>query len=576
MASRIEEPLVLHAELGNGNARHDYGDLPDQALARQLAEAHLSLLNTGGGIKSRGTSVNYSVALRALVGFLHGRGITSLTALGVRDVHVFMTMVAHLKAQNAKWLLLRCEELSPGSLHPDVVLFLTEMNRRTWRRGKGTPVPPLSPAEAKRLEEACKSAIRSAEARLARGRELLAKGQRPASASAATTADLLWLLNERGPTSRKEMLRLLGPGAWTPVERAGGWEDLHDLLFPTTHDLVPYALLLGLATGISPESIAGLAVDCTEEIGEGKVRVRWYKARGGGDEADTFSAKGPWSPGQLIQRVAELTSLLRPHAPDDCRVRLFVHRARAHGIRHSLQTAPWQRIELFVEDQGLLDDNGQSLRIDRRALRKTALKALEKAYHGQVRLVAGANQSGQVAADHYMAASEETDLLTNVINSTQEIVIRQARASAMTVLDEREMEALASEPKAAAAKLGTSQRVALKLLNTDEEDVFVAKCKGFLNSPFGKPGQPCPAAVWECLFCKQAVVTPTKLPNILGLLDFIDAQQREMQAEEWVRRYAALRVVITEQVLPRFSDTTIAAAQAARGDIYITPEERAS
>ena len=54
---------------------------------------------------------------------------------------------------------------------------------------------------------------------------------------------------------------------------------------------------------------------------------------------------------------------------------------------------------------------------------------------------------------------------------------------------------------------------AASLLRSDEQDVFIAKCKDFYDSPHTKPGEPCPSAVWECLFCRQCVVTATKLPK---------------------------------------------------------------
>ena len=95
--------------------------------------------------------------------------------------------------------------------------------------------------------------------------------------------------------------------------------------------------------------------------------------------------------------------------------------------------------------------------------------------------------------------------------------------------------------------------------------MFIAKCKDFYDSPHAKPGQPCPAAVWECLFCRQCVVTPTKLPNLLKLLDHIDGQARTLTIEQWRARYGAARAVIAERILPQFSDEVI---QAALGPIY--------
>ena len=139
------------------------------------------------------------------------------------------------------------------------------------------------------------------------------------------------------------------------------------------------------------------------------------------------------------------------------------------------------------------------------------------------------------------------------------------------MLDEHRTRELAADPARAAAVLDVTPGRAASLLTSDEQDVFIAKCKNFYDSPHAKPGEPCPSAVWECLFCRQCVVTATKLPNLLKLLDHIDGQARALTVEQWRARYAAARAVIAERILPQFSDEVIHAARAEMDQARLPP-----
>jgi hypothetical protein len=344
-------------------------------------------------------------------------------------------------------------------------------------------------------------------------------------------------------------------------------------------DLIPYVILLGLKTGISPEGIASLKIDSVVSIGDRRIRVEWYKARGGGREADTFSARGDWSPGRLFQRVANITADARRFAAPDIKSRLWIRYSatkREDVYIRTLTADISSSVRRFVTDHDLLDEDGQPLRIDIRALRKTFLARLNKRFQGAVSLTAGVNQSAQVAADHYLAIGEETPAIRQAIEDTQwSLVQRAKRVYQATVLSEVELDSLKGDSGSAAARFGIEADRAKSLLTSETDDVFIAKCKDFKHSPFGKPGEPCPAAVWECLFCPLAIITPSKLPAILALLDHIQARFEEMLSADWQARYGDTYTAITQQIIPQFSDTVVAAARAAVGSapLYFRPEE---
>ena len=68
--------------------------------------------------------------------------------------------------------------------------------------------------------------------------------------------------------------------------------------------------------------------------------------------------------------------------------------------------------------------------------------------------------------------------------------------------------------RGAAIPIGTED---LPALLDGDQDVWLAACSGFHNSPFGKAGSPCPQPFWGCLECRNAVITACKLPVIFSV-----------------------------------------------------------
>lgn len=72
------------------------------------------------------------------------------------------------------------------------------------------------------------------------------------------------------------------------------------------------------------------------------------------------------------------------------------------------------------------------------------------------------------------------------------------------------------------------------------------------------------------------MISESKLPAILGFLDFIVAQRAALGAEDWAAKFGHVHARITQQVLPLFSEEVIAAAEASlQADpepTYLPPE----
>jgi hypothetical protein len=213
--------------------------------------------------------------------------------------------------------------------------------------------------------------------------------------------------------------------------------------------------------------------------------------------------------------------------------------------------------------------------LDGRRLRKTFYRRLDERFGGAIPSVAGINQSERVAAERYLSVTQSTEFLEDVVEDAYAEALRQVQSAPRpTVLTAGDLERFSVDQAQAAAELAVAEAETGPLL-TGRRDVFACACKDFYNSPYGEPGSACPAPVWTCLFCPMAVITPAKLPTLLRLCDHIDAQRRQMPADEWTRVYGATWHQLGANILPRYPEAVIQAARvkADAAPLYLPPHE---
>jgi len=282
----------------------------------------------------------------------------------------------------------------------------------------------------------------------------------------------------------------------------------------------------------------------------------------------------------LLARAEAATAGARQHAADDIADHLWLY------LRYQGRTQPsvgfhrrqWgMLISRWLAEREVPTADGTVLSLDRRALRKTFFDGLAARHGGAIALIAGINQDARTTSEYYLGQNGETPLLSAIIEETQRQQTQRARGTiaCALVLDSDEMSALTANPEAAAALLKMTPTEAVELLDGEDYDVYAAKCKDFLHSPFGKPGSPCPAVAWDCMRCELAVIPPSKLPNLLAVLDHFDHKRASLTVGQWEARYGVVSRIIRHDILPRFSDDVVAAARAKAeaAHLYIPPEE---
>jgi hypothetical protein len=344
-------------------------------------------------------------------------------------------------------------------------------------------------------------------------------------------------------------------------------DDLHGRHYMLAHDLPALLVLLTLDTGLEPECLKTLTVDCLTNAHAGTVELRYLKRRARGAEHKSMRVRdgGGGAPGGLIRRLIDVTAVAREHLTDDC---LWVYH-NVGGLRAGIEH-PKERFAAWARRHGIVDDDGKPLHLLLSRLRKTH-KALwyTKTEGHMARFAVG--HSREVAARHYA----DVPSLRPLHEATVADAFREAVAAAMpTVLVPTAEQALREAPEQAAPLMPPDT---VGPLLDGEQDVWLAACAGFHSGPFSEAGSPCAQPFWGCLDCPNAVITARKLPAILAFLTFVEEQRSCLPGPDWAVKFGRAHTRISSQILPAFSDAVIAEARlrVANERLYLPPEARA-
>jgi hypothetical protein len=526
-------------------------------LRRELSAEIVWQCRPGGRIASPATLSMYARACRAFLAYLadtrEDHGGLSLAALRGRDIDGFEAAQAQRAERTQAYArvttvvaLLR-DAGDRHDLAPELVHRLSYAT--SIPRPRARPRDAYSHGETAAIREACRRDIVTIVARLTRSDDDLWGGVPDRTDEGSwTRTHLLKLAAAKGPLDETGLRSLIGWGA--RGERRA--QQINAEIYPTIRDLVPFFVLLCLDTGLEPEAVRQLEIDCLANRSGGRMDLRFMKRRRRGHEQGVLRVAdhGLFSPGSLVRLVLAITERTRRHFPSR---RLWIHyqMGRFHQtpfVRRRMPDAcPFQ---LWVRDHGLVDDDGEALRLLPVRLRKTRMAERYRASHGQLddfRL----NHSRDVAVNHYANIP--------ALREIHELTIAEGLADALAAaIDPPKV--LADDPSPVPP--GIDPRTSHQLL-AGELDVWVSACTGFLSSPFGEDGAPCPTPVWGCLACENAVFTTNRLPSVIKLLDHIEAQRASLDDDTWSAVFGAAHDRIIGQVLPAFPDAVVTSARKA-------------
>jgi hypothetical protein len=329
--------------------------------------------------------------------------------------------------------------------------------------------------------------------------------------------------------------------------------DLHARQYLLIDDVIPFFVLLGLETGLEPECIKALRVDCLRNPASGTVEIEYCKRRARGSEWKRLRVRDGASStaGGIIRTLIELTAAGRKHKPSDC---LWVYFG-AGQLRDRIRQTPREWTDNWSDRHGIVDDEGKPLRLLLSRLRKTH-KALwyAKSQGDLGRFAIG--HTPEVAARHYADLPSLRHLHEQAVADG----LNDALTSALEPLVLTPDDETAARKDPASLELPVSISEARRVLS-GKQDVWLASCGGFHKSPFAVEGEPCPEPFWGCLECRNAVITARKLPAIIAFLDFIVARRAEMAEADWWPMFGRPWSRITRQVLPAFSEAVVSDAR---------------
>jgi hypothetical protein len=238
------------------------------------------------------------------------------------------------------------------------------------------------------------------------------------------------------------------------------------------------------------------------------------------------------------------------------------------GIRQ-----PTKQTRLWTHRHGLVDDSGQPFHLVLSRLRKTQKAEWYVKTRGQLEQFA-VGHTPQIAATHYA----NIPALRHIHEQTIADGLADALDTAMNprlILPEAE-EMFRADPVRADLPLPPDEVIAFL---DGAQDLWLASCSGFYNSPFTTKGSACPVPFWGCLECRNAVITSRKLPALINFLDFMLTQREMLTAIDWEAKFGRAHRRIVEQILPSFPESVVVAARTIAGSqvesIYLPPEAAA-
>lgn len=553
-----------------GVAEVDLTDLEPRALAIAFAGALRRQAELGGSLGARSTIKQHINAYRRFFDYLRQHAQVAkpadlrsddidryedfLEAGGMTPIH------RHTVVAKAILALRSIDADQPGAL--DEALRRRLRYTSAQSAGRSRPRDAYSPFVARQLRDAARADIDKLFRRIGspsdgEGDENL----RNVTAQAHATIVAHGRLSSGDRIFKRLYFMQLRRGL--PVSTLA--EDIHGRYHLRAADIPPLITFLSLETGLEIECCKTLTIGCLQNPGPGTIEIAYVKRRARGAEHKHIRVRdgGLGTPGGLIRKLIEVTAFTRQFVPSDC-LWLYYYTGRTQlraGVEHQQEL-----VDRWTGRHGIVDDNGQPLRLVLSRLRKThkALWYLKTDGH-MARFAVG--HTPEIAARHYADIPSLRPLHEATVAEALAEVAAAAGPIILTPDDEdswRRGETVPEASNDADALLG------------GEQDVWLAACSGFDRSPFGEVGSPCPQPFWGCLECRNAVITARKLPALIAFQRFIEEERAGLSAADWAVKFGRTHHRITKQILPVFPDSLIdeARREAEQQSLYLPPEAR--
>lgn len=456
------------------------------------------------------------------------------------------------------------------------------------RRGTTKELDEFTRADKLKLVKAAWADLAAIDARIKAGWALAASGEDPAVGGWLEPANLLWAIANDAWSTEEICQQLpeaktgLWPAALSAYMPESAWSrplrnilvgQLVRQLFLHNIDLQGFRVLLMAATGHAAEEVCGLDEDDVE-FGPKSVMIDFTKNRAHSEPRRSFGIDAglvgaelhPSRPrldaAELIRHLLELNRPLARRA-GRAPVPLFLRAAVHNSVLIVSPFLPGTSRSNFTSWMEACGVTVQGLP-DVRRMRKSGKVEKALTFKGRISDIAD-DHSVETFQNHYAHGTTLKVIAGKVINAAQEKWFTAA-VEGPVALSEKAVASL-EEPEAGAA-LGLSAEEVDDLVS-GQLDMGVSGCKNPRQSPYGRPGQLCPVAPLRCFECRNALILPSNLPQMLLFSDFLAGLQLRLSPRHFDAHWEQSRVNLDAALDARL-DMEIAEARQQIADDEIT------
>lgn len=549
----------------------DLSELWPRPLAIAFAGALRRQSELGGSLGAASTIKQHMQAYRRFFAYLRDQSrATAAADLRAEDIDGYEAFLEaggmkpihrHTVLAKALLALRSIDADQPGVIHEGLRRRLSYTSARS--AGRSRPRDAYSPFVARQLRDAARADIGSIFRRI--GKPFDDKQGDPNLRRVTDETNARIIASGRLSSGDRAFKKLYFMRLRCNLPVSTLAEDIHGRYHLRAIDIPPLLIFLSLETGLEIECCKALTIDCLQNSGLGTIEIAYVKRRARGAEHKHIRVRdgGIGTPGGLVRKLIEITAFTRQFVSSDC-LWLYYYTGPKQ-LRAGVENQQ-ELVDRWTRSHGIVDDDGQSLRLVLSRLRKThkALWYLKTNGH-MSRFAVG--HTPEIAARHYADIPSLRPLHEATVADALSEVVAAAEPIILSPDDE------------ARWRHGADIPIEIKDLPAfldGDQDVWLAACSGFHNSPFGEAGSPCPQPFWGCLECRNAVITARKLPSILAFLSFMEGERAGLSVADWGIKFGRAHARITQQILPAFSEGLIVQARSEINEqsLYLPPEAR--
>ena len=208
----------------------------------------------------------------------------------------------------------------------------------------------------------------------------------------------------------------------------------------------------------------------------------------------------------------------------------------------------------------VIGDDGNPLGVRLQRLRHTRI------VHGGARR----QQSQRVHDEYVMSDAQSREIARDVMEDVQSGLLPKAKQLLqMSAVSRQKLTAARVDPSTLAGELGVSRERAAQLVH-GELNTSCAACLDIMDSPFAeRAGEPCSATDMSCFGCRNGVVTPEHLPQVVALDEVLHSEF----ADAYDPDASVHRAQISDLLVQKFRAEEVAEVRAALTNDNISDAE---